>query len=122
MAFQWLQMRISEEVDRRKREAGILERLPRALDEFHDALKTCVEGYQDAFGAETSDLQKSAGRIRVTMRDGQSGKVQPSACVDITTVTSIPGFEIDRGGGEPLIIEVGVLPGDKLCYRDRAKD
>ena len=35
MSFQWLQMRITEEKDRRAREAQILERLPRALDELH---------------------------------------------------------------------------------------
>ena len=32
--------------------------------------------------------------------------------------TSLPGFRIERGG-EPLMIEVGLLPGDKLFYRDK---
>src|ERR1700682_3962854 len=43
MSFQWLQMRIQEEKERRQREANILERLPRALEELHRSLIVCVE-------------------------------------------------------------------------------
>ena len=123
MSFQWLSMRISEEIERRQREASILERLPRALDEVHEALSLCVASYREAFGPDSAEIQMSSGRIRVTARDNNNSKPQQAGRMDLTTAPAIPGFEIDKGGGaEPLIIEVGVLPGDKLYYRDRAKD
>jgi hypothetical protein len=123
MSFQWLQMRISEENDRRKREAAIMERLPRALDEVHSALALCVEDYQRAFGAEAAEMFLQSGKIRLTVRAEEDGQWQQIARVEIVTMPAIPGFQIDCGvGGEPLIIEVGVLPGDKLFFRDRAKD
>jgi hypothetical protein len=37
--------------------------------------------------------------------------------VDVTVAPALPGFRIERGG-EPLEIVVGILPGDKLFYRD----
>lgn len=52
MSFQWIQMRISEEKDRRKRETAALERLPVALEEVHLSLVACAEAYQKAFAAE----------------------------------------------------------------------
>lgn len=123
MSFQWLNMRITEEQERRERETSILERLPRALDEVHAALKLCVDSYRKAFGDNSAEVQKSTGRLRVTVRDGRTGKLQQVGCVDITATAEIPGFQIEKAGvPEPLIIEVGVLPGDKLFYRDRAKD
>jgi|SRR5579863_2775344 len=123
MSYQWLQMRISEEIDRRKRESAIHERLPRALEEFHAALSICVDGYREAFGAESAEIQKAAGHLRITVRAQRDRQWQQIARVDIATTTSIPGFQIDKGaGGEPFIVEVGILPGDKLFYRDRAKD
>src|SRR5579883_3146210 len=123
MSFQWLQMRISEEKDRREREAGILQRLPRALDEVHEALQDCVEAYREAFGEESADLVKLPGKLRVTVRTERNGEWQQTGRLEISTDTAVPGFQIDKGaGGDPYIIEVGMLPGDKLYYRDRAKD
>lgn len=123
MSFQWLQMRISEENDRRKREASVLERLPRALDETHKAFCDCVESYQHAFGEDAADVQLLPNKICVTVRAEREGRWQQIARVEVLVVPAIPGFQIDKGvGGEPLIIEVGVLPGDKLYYRDRDKD
>jgi len=121
MRFQWLQMRISEEKDRRQREAQILERLPRALEELHRGLTACLEGYTAAFGPEAGDLQLHASRIRVTVREEQDGKWEQRARIEVTISTSLPGFKIERGapsGPEPLMIEVGLLPGDKIFYRD----
>ena len=123
MSFQWLQMRIGEESDRRKREAAVLERLPRALEEVHEALSECVSSYRKAFGHDAAEILLQSGRIRVTTRSQKDNQWQQSGRVEIVVTPAIPGFQVDRGvGGEPLIIEVGILPGDKLYYRDRAKD
>ena len=123
MSFQWLQMRISEEIDRRKREAGILERLPRAVDELHQALQLCVESYQKAFGEQSADIQLQPFRILIVVRVEQDGQWTETARVQIVATSEVPGFQIDQGTtGDPLIIEVGMLPGDRLYYRDRAKD
>lgn len=123
MSFQWLTMRISEENDRRKREAEILERLPRALEEVHESVMLCIESYKQAFGDQAAEVTLSADKLRVTVRAQREGRWQETSRVEVATVASIPGFQIDRGtGGEPLIIEVGVLPGDKLFFRDRAQD
>jgi hypothetical protein len=123
MSFQWLQMRISEENDRRKREGAIMERLPRALEETHQAIALCVANYQAAFGADAAEILLQADKIRITVRTEKDGRRPQNTNVEIVIAPSIPGFQVDRGvGGEPLIIEVGVLPGDKLFYRDRAKD
>ena len=123
MPFQWLQMRISEENDRRTREGAVLERLPRALEEAHQAISMCVKDYQSAFGADSAEILLQPDKIRVMVRTEKDGRRPQNTHVEIAVVPSIPGFQIDRGiGGEPLIIEVGVLPGDKLFYRDRAQD
>ena len=117
MSFQWLGMRISEETDRRQREAQILERLPRVLDEVHRALKTCVDIYIAAFGPEAIEIHFQGQKIRVTVREEQDAKWEKAAKVEITTVPKMPGLHVDRSG-DPLDIEVGLLPGDKLFYKD----
>ena len=110
-------MRIAEEKERRQRQAAILERLPRALEETYRSLAACVADYAAAFGPEAGDIQLHASRIRVTVREQQDGKWEQSARIEITLVPALPGLRIERGG-EPLMIELGVLPGDKLFYRD----
>jgi hypothetical protein len=121
MSFQWLEMRITEEQDRRKKEAIVLERLPRALEELHAALTGCLEEFTAAFGAEAAEMTLQSSRIHISIRDEQDGKWQQSAKVDISAVPTVPGFQIEHGN-EPLIIEVGMLPGDKVFYRDRKMD
>lgn len=117
MAYQWLTMRISEENDRRKKEENTLQRLPSALDEVYNEVKDCVEEYQRAFGDDSVDLQRSTGKIRIVVRG------EKEARAEVVTVPKIPGFQVDRGaGGEPLAIEVGLLPGDKLFFRDLQLD
>lgn len=116
-------MRISEESDRRKREAKIMQRLPLALEEVRAALALCIEDYQNAFGSDAAEIYTGSGKVRITVRSEQEGKWQQSSRVEIATVPAIPGFQIDRGtGGEPLLIEVGILPGEKLYFRDRVQD
>jgi hypothetical protein len=121
MSFQWLQMRISEENERRKREAATLERLPSALEEVHGAILTCIENYQEAFGPEAADVHLQSSKIRVISREKVEGRWQQIALVEVVLVPTMPGFQIDYGNGvEPLLIEVGLLPSDKIFYRDRA--
>ena len=121
MPFHWLKMRISEEQDRRLREAQIRERLPRALDDLLHALVDCIETYTTAFGAEAAELQLDGGRISIVVREALDGQWRQRTTVEIAMVEAVPGFQIDTGG-EPLVIEVGMLPGDKLFYRDRDRD
>ncbi|HUK15383.1 MAG TPA: hypothetical protein VLW65_03180 [Bryobacteraceae bacterium] len=117
MAFQWLQMRISEELDRRQREETIHSMLPGALEDLHRQLAECIAAYRTAFGSEVADIRFFAGKIRVTTREPQNGKWEPASKVEVTAVTALPGFKVERGSGDPLLIEVGLLPGSKLCYR-----
>ena len=117
MSFQWLQMRITEEQDRRHREAQILERLPRVLDEVHRALVVCVDAYVAAFGAEAVEISYQSQKIRVTVREEQDAKWEKVGKVEVTTFPKLPGLHIDRNGSA-LDIEVGVLPGDKIFYKD----
>lgn len=112
MPFQWLQMRISEENDRRRRERATLDRLPSALDEVRQELQSCVETYCKAFGEELATLGGTAQKIRVTT---------PAGKVEVALDSTIPGLQVNREGA-PLIIEIGLLPGDKLFFRDREKD
>ena len=121
MSFQWLQMRITEEKERRTREAQILERLPRALEELYKCLAECIENYVRAFGMQSADATLLPSKIRVVVREEREGKWQPRAKVEITAVPTLPGFQIDREAG-PLVIEVGMLPGDRIFYRDQELD
>ncbi|HYW46886.1 MAG TPA: hypothetical protein VE959_28725 [Bryobacteraceae bacterium] len=121
MSFQWLELRISEEKDRRRREAEIMQRLPRALDEVRHALVSCLKVYTQAFGAQSADLQVLGSKILIVFREEKDGKWEQRAKVEVASDTSLPGFQIDRGG-EPLSIEVGILPTDKVFYRDREQD
>jgi hypothetical protein len=111
-------MRVQEEQERRQREGQILARLPRALEETHRHLADCIEAYVGAFGPESADIHMQASKIRITVREEQEGKWQPRAKIEISIIPSLPGFRIERGG-EPLMVEVGLLPGDKLFYRDQ---
>ena len=121
MGFHWLEMRIAEEQERRQREAQILERLPRALEEVHSALSDCIADYTASFGPESVDLQLQGSKIRISVLAEEDRKWQQRAKVEISTVPSVPGFQIECGA-EPVIIETGMLPGDKFFYRDREQD
>ena len=115
-------MRISEEQDRRKRESSALERLPSALEDVRNAVAQCVEAYQGAFAPEAATLDPGTTKIRVITREEKEGRWEQVARIEVTSVPSLPGLQIDLGNGEPLLIEIGLLPGDKLYYRDREKD
>jgi hypothetical protein len=121
MAFQWLQMRVSEEKDRRQRESSALERLPTALQELHTQLLSCVKEYTDAFGPESAEITLLPTRIKVSSREEREGRWHPASKVEVIAVADIPGFRIERGEYS-LAVEVGVLPSNKLFYRDREQD
>lgn len=110
-------MRIDEERDRREREETVLAMLPTALEDLHRQLKECVDAYRAAFGSEVAEIRFFAGKIRVTTREQGNGKWEPASKVEITAMTTLPGFKIEREPAEPLMIEVGLLPGNKLFFR-----
>lgn len=121
MSFQWLSMRITEEQERRQREAEVLTRLPRALQELHNDLKACVADYQKAFGPESVEISGHLSRIRITVREFREGKWEATSKIEIRTDTALPGF-VAEGPGSPLTVEVGMLPGDKTFFRDTQQD
>ncbi len=117
MNLQWLQMRIVEEQDRRQREDNIRKRLPRALEELLESLTECVESYKEAFGTRAASIHFVTGRMRIEIRDEVETRWVARAEIIIANDLTLPGFRIERGG-EPYLVEVGVLAGDKLFYRD----
>jgi hypothetical protein len=114
-------MRIQEERERRELRAKHLARLPGALQELHDQLAECVKAYTDNFGSSSADIVHLPNLIRVTARELAEGAWKPAAKVEISAVPELPGFRIVRGD-LTLEIEVGLLPSDKLFYRDHEAD
>jgi hypothetical protein len=114
MPFQWLEMRIVEEKERRQREIRFQEALPRAFEDLHQHLAGCVDAYNQAFGAGAAalTLQNQALHLRVR---------EPRGEMHISAVPALPGFQVDREGAT-LVIEIGLLPDDKLTYQDREKN
>ena len=121
MSFQWLQMRITEERERREREAMILERLPRAIEELRRSLSSCIESYTAAFGAESACLTVDDLKLRVVVREPAGSGWRECGRVEIDAVPEMPGFEV-RSEDSTLAVEIGLLPGDRLFYRDRQVD
>jgi hypothetical protein len=114
MPFQWLDMRIGEELDRRQREADVLARLGPALDELQEVLGDCLKAYTAAFGASAASLRRETGGLVVRVAD-------PPGQTRIVIDTRLPGFQVEREGA-PLAVEIGILPGSKLFYRDSGAD
>src|SRR5271169_1479672 len=121
MSFQWLQLRIQEEKERRQREAQILENLPRTLEEVHRALVDCVEGYKNVFGPESAEIEMFPSKIEVTVQEQRDSRWRTCSKVEVGMVPALPGLQIDRGDVS-MVIEVGLLPGSKVFYRDREQD
>jgi len=117
MSPQWLELRIQEEQDRRHKEAKLQELLPQAMEELHQQLSACVARYKEAFGAESAEIANLVSKLRVTVRDEQAGKWHPRGKVDITMISAPPSFKIEAGENEPLIIEVGLLSGERFSYK-----
>lgn len=114
-------MRIQEERERRERQARNLERLPGALQELHGFIVECVHDYNASFGADSAKVVLQPDRITVTVREQRNGKWQELSKVEVVIVPDMPGFQVERGDSS-LAVEVGLLPSDKLFYRDRAED
>lgn len=121
MSFQWLELRLGEEADRRHREQEILRNLPLAIEELHGFLKQCVDAYAASFGPESAAIEWQGTRISVVIQEERDGAWQQVARVEIAAMASIPGFEVDRSG-TTIFIEVGMLPGERIFYRDRELD
>jgi hypothetical protein len=121
MAFQWLQMRVQEEKDRRQRVSSALQRIPKALEELHTNLLSCVQDYIEAFGPDAVEIVLLTNRIKVSSREERDGRWHPAAKVEVISVADIPGFRIERGEYS-LAVEVGVLPSERLFYRDLEQD
>lgn len=117
MSFEWLDVRINEERDRRQRETNILERLPSALAELNATLASCVQTYVEAFGKEAASIDFKDQRIRITVRDQKNGTWEPRANLTVMILPTLPGFKVE-GREEPLLIEMGLLPADRLYYRE----
>src|SRR3954471_23886174 len=112
MSFQWLQMRIGEEKDRRGREADVLARLPRAFDELEANLAGCVSAFETEFGGESARLQRDGLKLSVA---GDGGTVE------VNPLLELPGIEIRRNQSAREI-KVGILPGDRVFYLDVTAD
>jgi hypothetical protein len=121
MSFEWLQLRIQEEKDRRQREAEILVRLPRTLQELHGALTDCIKSYTAVFGAEAADIVLLPAKIVVTVREQRGAGWHETSKVEVSLIPSIPGYRIEHGEVS-LVLEVGLLPGESVFYRDREQD
>lgn len=111
MSFQWLQIRITEEKDRRERENNILNRLPAAFVDLRSQLTECIEVYNEAFPEAKGALEEAEGVIRVRAVDAR---------VEIQLDPALPGFHIDQAAGRISIV-VGVLPAGNLFFRDQDK-
>ncbi len=116
MSFPWLEMRIGEEKDRRRRERETLERLPRAVEEMHETLAECVRVYAEAFGPKSAEVRLRDGKVQITVREEHEGEWRPRAHVEISGLPALPGFHVERGG-EVFQIEIGMLPGNRLFYK-----
>src|SRR5438309_11366726 len=101
MSFQWLQMRIGEERDRRAREKQILDRLPGAMDELEESVKACLDGYKAAFPGDPAELGRDGLRLAVA---GTGGRVE------VTATPELPGFAIASAGAAQQV-PIGILPG-----------
>jgi hypothetical protein len=111
MTFQWLQMRITEEKDRRERENAILSRLPVALEELRVQLVDCVAGFNEAFPSQPATLEMVSGAIHVACGDSR---------VEVSIDTELPGFRVEQRPNH-FSIEVGLLPANRFFYRDAEK-
>jgi hypothetical protein len=121
MAFQWLQMRIQEETDRRHRTSTTLERLPQAMEDLHALLKECIESYTATFGVESAGIVLLPDRIKVTVHEERDGRWRPLSKVEVIAVPDMPGFRVEHGEYS-MAVEIGILPSNKLFYRDREQD
>jgi hypothetical protein len=118
MPFQWLQMRIQEETERRELQAKHVERMPAALQEIHGYLAQCIQAYTENFGADSASIALLPDRVQVTVREERDGKWQRLSKVEVISVPDMPGFRVERGEFS-MAVEFGLLPNDKLFYLNR---
>jgi hypothetical protein len=117
MPFEWLRMRILEERERQQRETQTVERLPLARAEVGSALGACIQEYTRAAGPEAAELQATDQGFRLVVREPHNGQWEPRTTIEVSMTPELPGFHVDRPCGS-LDVVVGMLPGDRLFYRD----
>src|SRR5580700_10753753 len=86
--------------------------MPRALKELRETLTLCVTTYNEAFGADAAGFLEDQDAIHINAGEGK---------IDIVIDPTLPGFRVAHVAGQ-LLIEVGMLPGDKIFYKDQAED
>ncbi len=116
MTFQWIQLRISEEQERRNREDVVRARLPLALEELRDALCICASEFNTAFEDQAAEVASVANELRISVRQQRGGSWKDRARVTVSVNPELPGFTV-AGAGEPRLVQVGMLAGDKLFYK-----
>ena len=55
------------------------------------------------------------------MWEERDGNWQALSQVEVVSVPDMPGFRVERGEYS-MAVELGLLPSDKLFYRDREQD
>jgi hypothetical protein len=121
MSFEWLQIRITEELERRQREQQTLERLPRALQEVHTGLAQCIETYRRTFGPSSAEIRREADRISISVSDQRDLNARRRTTIEISLVPELPGFRVELAEG-PWLVEMGMLEGEKLFYKDQERN
>src|ERR1035437_10813445 len=81
----------------------------------------CIDSYTANFGTDSANIVLLPDRIQVTVREERDGKWQVLSKVEVVSVPDMPGFRVERGEYS-MAVEFGLLPSDKLFYRDREQD
>src|SRR5215471_19853343 len=88
---------------------------------LYGILKEGITAYTGSFGADAAEMVLLPSRIKITTREMRDGRWNPAGKVEVIIVPEIPGFRIERGEYSTAV-ELGLLPSNKLFYRDREQD
>jgi hypothetical protein len=116
MSFQWIQMRIAEEKERRNREDVVRARLPLAMEELRTALGACASDFNRAFEDQAVEVSSASNGILVSVRQQSGGSWSNRAKVTVSVNPELPGFVVTNGGA-PISVQVGMLGGNKIFYK-----
>jgi hypothetical protein len=85
------------------------------------ALANCIENYTGAFGSETAQIEADKESLKISVFEQKNGTWDRQSQVVVTALATLPGLVIDRPGTEPISIVVGLLPSERLYYREEDK-